>query len=87
MSWQMDDGKRVLESMMHSLGYGEDDFRVTTIGGDISSSDRIELEILEERFEGEFSEIYQALSQSENARQVVSRLASQGLRRRVGDDG
>ena len=87
MSRQKGDGKQELESMLRSLGYSDDDFRVTTIGGDISASDRIELEILEEKFEGSYSEIYQALSQSENARQVVSSLSEQGLRRRVGDDG
>ena len=81
------DGKRQLESILRALGYGDSDFSVTCLGGDISMVDRIELKILDEKFDGAFSEIHQALMQSENARQVIEQLASRGLARRDFDDG
>ena len=81
------DRKKELENILRSLGYGEDDFRVTFLGGDISMNDRVELEIHEQRFDCPYDEIHEALVRAKTARQLTELLSRRGLAWRDSDDG
>jgi hypothetical protein len=76
-----------LESILRSLGFSEDDFRVTFLGGDLSMNDRVEVEILDETFDGAYDDIHNALVRAENARHLMKLLRPRGLAGRTPDDG
>jgi hypothetical protein len=73
--------------MLRSLGFAEDDFRVTFLGGDLSMNERVELEILEETFDGAYDDIYDALVRAQDARHLMKLLRPRGIASRSPDDG